>query len=193
MMPAEASIGCIVLAAGSGTRFGSDKRQAAFGNDTLLAQTLSNIAPVFKQRVLVLRAGDESLGRRFADDWQLIFAADADKGMGHSLAAAMSAIAGWNGAVVALADMPFVSTSTFVAVRNRLTPDKLVVPYFGTRRGNPVGIGSHYFTQVAGLQGDQGARVLLQQHAAAVLKVEVDDPGILRDVDTPAALTGQAD
>lgn len=188
MTHAEASIGCIVLAAGSGTRFGSDKRLARFGTDTLLAHTLGNITPVFHQRILVLRTADAALGERFAADWQVVLAADADKGMGHSLAAAMAHVADWEAAVIALADMPFVQTSTYQAVRVPLTPDILVVPYYREQRGNPVGIGRRYFKELERLQGDQGARLLLQQHAAAVLRVDVEDPGILRDVDTPAAL-----
>jgi molybdenum cofactor cytidylyltransferase len=184
----HAGIGCIVLAAGSGTRFGSDKRLARIGADTLLAHTLGNIAPAFHKRILVLRPGDAALGARFATDWQVVLAADADKGMGHSLAAAMPHALDWDAAVIALADMPFVQTSTYLAVRAALTADKLVVPYYREQRGNPVGIGRRYFRELERLQGDQGARSLLQQHAAAVLRVEVEDPGILRDVDTPAAL-----
>jgi molybdenum cofactor cytidylyltransferase len=183
-----AGVGCIVLAAGSGSRFGSDKRLAKLGEETLLERTLGNITPVFGKRILVLRADDEALGSRFASEWQVVLAADAGKGMGHSLAAAMACTVGWNGAVVALADMPFVRTSTYGAVRAALTATNLVIPYYREQRGNPVGIGKRFFPELACLEGDQGARTLLQQHAAAVVRVEVEDPGVLRDIDTPAAL-----
>jgi molybdenum cofactor cytidylyltransferase len=187
------TVGCIVLAAGSGARFGSDKRMAAFGADTLLAHTLGTIAPEFHERILVLRSGDEALAKRFAGEWQVVFAADAGKGMGHSLAAAMERTGSWNGAVIALADMPYVLGSTFRALREALSADSIVVPHYHGERGNPVGIGRHYFTELAALQGDQGARALLRQHAAAIEVVEVEDPGILRDVDTPAALARAED
>jgi molybdenum cofactor cytidylyltransferase len=188
MTQVPAGIGCIVLAAGSGTRFGSDKRLALLDGITLLENTLANIAPAFVKRILVLRAGDEALGVRHATDWQIVVAANAGKGMGHSLAAAMTLTGGWEGAVVALADMPFVQTATYRAVGARLNAGDLVVPYYRDQRGNPVGIGKRYFPELARLQGDQGARLLLQQYAAAVARVEVEDPGILRDIDTPAAL-----
>lgn len=188
MTSSAAGIGCIVLAAGSSTRFGGDKRLARFGSGTLLEHTLGNIAPIFHKRILVLRTGDEALGKRFAADWQIVLAAEAAKGMGHSLAAAMALTGEWGAAVVALADMPFVLSSTYEAVRVRLTTDNLVVPFYRDQRGNPVGIGKRYFQELAHLQGDQGARQLLQKHAAAVVRVDVEDPGIVRDVDTPAAL-----
>ncbi len=188
MTRASAGIGCIVLAAGAGTRFGSDKRLAQLNGVILLEHTLRNITPAFNKRVLVLRPGDEALGIRHAAGWQIVLAANASKGMGHSLAAAMALTGDWEGAVVALADMPFVQTATYEAVRVRLSSDNLVVPYYHDQRGNPVGIGKRYFPELARLEGDQGARLLLQQHAAAVVRVDVEDRGILRDIDTPAAL-----
>lgn len=183
-----AGIGCIVLAAGSGSRFGADKRLAPFGPNTLLAHTLRNIAPAFSQRVLVLHTGDEALAEQYATLWQVVFAAEAPKGMGRSLAAAMTCTRGWNGAVIGLGDMPLVLTKTYKAVCAQLNQEKLVVPYYKGQRGNPVGIGSRYFAELSGLQGDRGARALLEQHEAQVIRLEVDDPGILRDVDTPEAL-----
>ncbi len=188
MGAAADDIGCIVLAAGSGTRFGSDKRLAQLEGTTLLERTLGSIAPLFSQRILVLRGGDEALGERHARDWQIVFATHADKGMGHSLAAAMDFTGDWEGAVVALADMPFVQAATYQAVRAQLSAGNLVVPYYRERRGNPVGIGKRFFPELARLQGDQGARFLLQQHAAAVTRLNVEDSGVLRDIDTPAAL-----
>lgn len=191
MKSAPAGIGCIVLAAGSGARFGSDKRLAEFAGDTLLAHTLARLAPVFAQRVLVLRATtdtDTALAQRFANEWRIVHAPDAAKGMGHSLAAAMACTATWNGAVVALADMPFVLPVTCAAIAARLSADTLVVPYYRGKRGNPVGIGSRFFAELAALQGDRGARALFERHASALIHMDVDDPGILRDVDTPEAL-----
>ncbi|HEY0962700.1 MAG TPA: nucleotidyltransferase family protein [Pseudomonadales bacterium] len=191
MTRAPAGVGCIVLAAGSATRFGSDKRLAEFAGDTLLARTLATLNSVFTQRVLVLRADDatdETLARRFGKDWLVVRATDAGKGMGNSLAAAMACTADWNGAVVALADMPFVRPVTCATIAARLTADTLVVPFHRGQRGNPVGIGSRYFSELATLRGDRGARELFERHAAALVKLDVDDPGILRDIDTPAAL-----
>lgn len=192
MTSAPAGIGCIVLAAGAGTRFGSDKRIADFGGAPLIARTLANLAPVFARRVLVLRADeatDESLAQRFGKEWQIVRAADASRGMGHSLAAAMACTDEWDGAIVALGDMPFVLPETCAAIATRLTPDTLVIPFHGGRRGNPVGIGNRYFGELANLTGDRGARALFERHAQALIKMEVEDPGILRDIDTPDALT----
>ncbi len=177
-------IGCIVLAAGSSRRFGSDKRLYHLPSGTgLLQQTLSNLRPLFVQRVLVLRSGDTELATRYGNDWQIVIAADAELGMGHSLAAAMSATRVWQGAVIALADMPWVLPATVGRVRDALTPGTLVVPMYQGQRGNPVGIGCEYFGRLASLQGDSGARQLMREFDARTLKLEIDDPGLIRDLD----------
>ena len=95
-----AGIGCIVLAAGSGTRFGSDKRQATFGADTLLAHTLGNIAAGIQASACWFCAPAMKLfGRRSQQTGRLFSRLMPNTDMGHSLAAAMSAHRGWDGAV----------------------------------------------------------------------------------------------
>ena len=67
MIPAVAGLpGCIVLAAGSSRRFGSDKRQFLLpSGTTLLDQTLATVRDVFDRRVLVLRTDDDELAERY--------------------------------------------------------------------------------------------------------------------------------
>lgn len=179
-------IGCIVLAAGRSRRFGSDKRlQRLPSGRTLLEETLAVAAPLFVHRVLVLRPGDETLARTFGAAWQVVMAEDADRGMGHSLAAALAECSDWQGAVIALADMPWVAASTHAAVRDALSAERLVVPCYGGQRGNPVGIGRRFFPTLRQPAGDTGARELFTSRAAEVLRLEVGDPGILRDLDVP--------
>jgi len=177
-------VGCIVLAAGLSRRFGSDKRLYRLPSGTsLLQQTLDNLCPLFRQRVLVLRADDEALARQFGGEWQIVVAAEAMLGMGHSLAAAMQATTDWQGAVIALADMPWVQAATVCSIRDSVKPDSLIVPVYKGQRGNPVGIGRNYFGRLAALHGDSGARQLMQEFNAHIVKLDFDDPGLVRDLD----------
>jgi molybdenum cofactor cytidylyltransferase len=77
---------------------------------------------------------------------------------------------------------------TYVMLAKAARPDRIVTPYFSEQRGNPVVIGRQFFSRLAELKGDSGARQLMQQHPELVEKLDVGDPGILRDIDTPAAL-----
>ena len=116
---------------------------------------------------------------------------DADTGMAasltHALRHALDVVPGADAWLVALGDMPHVAPSTLQALAAALGEGAgIVVPTFGGRRGNPVGFGRVHLDALLALRGEEGARGLLRAHP--VREVAVDDPGILRDIDTPADL-----
>jgi molybdenum cofactor cytidylyltransferase len=90
---------------------------------------------------------------------------------------------------VALGDMPYVEVSTLRALADALAAGAgIAAPVLDGRRGNPVGFSAIYLDTLLALRGDEGARRLLQ--SCPVTEVPVADPGIFRDIDTPADLTG---
>jgi molybdenum cofactor cytidylyltransferase len=119
---------------------------------------------------------------------------EADQGMGHSLAHALrSARVRWphlSSVLVMPADLPWVLPHSVRAVAHALreTDDGIVVPVTESgERGHPVGFSSRHFDALSELTGDAGARALLATHP--VRRLLLDDPGILRDIDTPGDLT----
>jgi molybdenum cofactor cytidylyltransferase len=138
----------------------------------------------------VVRPGSEALARMLNDaGCDVVFSTDAERGMGASLAAGIEASADSEGWIVALADMPRIAVSTVEAVARTLDGGaSIVVPFYQGQRGHPVGFGSEHRDALIGLDGDTGARALLSTHQVA--RLDVDDPGILRDVDTPEDLRG---
>ena len=64
----------------------------------------------------------------------------------------------------------------------------ICVPVFGRKRGNPVLWSRRYFAEMAGLDGDMGARHLLEEHADQLFETAMPDDGVLVDVDTPERL-----
>lgn len=182
-------LACIVLAAGSSRRFGSDKRRARLADGrTLLDSTLQSIPPGFQRQLLVLAAGDDDLAPAPPSHWEVVRATAAAQGMGHSLAAGLSLCTDCDAALVVLADMPAVHSETYAALTAALRRDRMVVPRHAGRRGNPVGIGADFFAGLLQAQGDSGARQLLQTHPELVTWVDCPDPGVLLDIDTPADL-----
>ncbi|MBF9263859.1 NTP transferase domain-containing protein, partial [Paracidovorax cattleyae] len=118
------------------------------------------------------------------------------EGQGTSLAAAMHwalAQPALQAVVVGLADMPWVHDDTLAALRDALVrhPGAPALPVWQGRPGNPRGIPRRYFASLAQAGGAQAAAHRIDWDAART--VTVDDPGILRDVDTPADLSGDAE
>ncbi|HTH59024.1 MAG TPA: nucleotidyltransferase family protein [Paraburkholderia sp.] len=185
----------VLLAAGTGSRFDPDglrnKLLAPLPDGVAVAQASAHrLLLVVPKVVAVLRPGAEMLARVLNDaGCDVIFAADAERGMGASLAAGVAAAADAESWIVALADMPRIAPDTIGAVAHAVDEGaSLVAPYYQGRRGHPVGFGAEHRAALLALDGDAGARALFSSHA--VTRIDVDDPGVLRDIDTPADLQG---
>ena len=181
----------ILLAAGSASRFGSNKLLHPLLTGVPIAVTAArNLRAILPRCVAVVRPGaDELAGLLRAEGLEVVVCANADEGMGASLACAAAA-AGESGAyMIALADMPYIRASSLAAIRDAIAGGPaLVAPYFRTRRGHPVGIAGRFLPELLAASGDEGAKKLLERHAAELVKIPIGDPGVIRDVDTPADL-----
>jgi molybdenum cofactor cytidylyltransferase len=182
----------ILLAAGSATRFGSDKLLHALPHEVPIAvQSARHLKAVFPEKVLAVVRPDSPRLRELLEkeDCRIVVCEKAAQGMGESLSCAVRAAGRADGYVVALADMPFIRPSSVAAVRDAMLQGAaLAAPYFRARRGHPVGISSKFRAQLAALQGEEGAKQLLAAHASEIVKVPVGDPAVLRDIDTPGDL-----
>ena len=88
--------------------------------------------------------------------------------------------------------MPWIKASTISQIKTSLQDGKtLVAPRYRSVRGHPVGFGQKYRDTLLNLNGDTGARTVLKEHKGKLHYLEVDDPGILIDVDTPDDLKQQ--
>jgi molybdenum cofactor cytidylyltransferase len=182
----------ILLAAGSASRFGSDKLLHRLPHEVPIAvQSARHLQAACAGKVLaVIRPDSARLGELLEKEGcRIVVCEKAAQGMGESLACAVRAAGPADGYVVALADMPFIRPSSIAAVREALENGApLAAPYFRARRGHPVGIAARFRAELEALQGDAGAKHVLAQHASEFVKIPVGDPAVLRDIDTPGDL-----
>lgn len=178
----------LLLAAGSGRRFGADKRWQPLADGTpMVLASAARLRAACPDVLAVLRPDDEALGERLRDlGCRVVVNPQAEAGLGSSLAAGVRAspdAAGW---LVALADMPFIASASHGAVLERLQAGaSLVVPAYGGQRGHPVGFARDWYAELSRLDGDVGARHILREHADRLEVLKLDDAGILADVDRP--------
>ncbi|HBO4504746.1 TPA: nucleotidyltransferase family protein [Pseudomonas aeruginosa] len=190
-MVAADEVLCLVLAAGQGRRFGSDKRLARLADGTtLLAASVARAREAFAEVRVAVRAGDTPASLGLPAQQRLVHSLDASLGMGHSLAAGVAAARNSTARAIAvlLGDMPWIAADTLERLAAMATPEAIVFPLYDGQRGHPVLFGRAFWDALAQLDGDQGARRVLQAYRPAWCEVPCDDPGVLRDVDTPAAL-----
>jgi molybdenum cofactor cytidylyltransferase len=193
-------IAAIVLAAGSASRYRAagglepSKLVAPFHGEPLVrAAVKAALAAKLSGVVVTGHARDEVEAALAGLEITLAHNADFPSGLASSLKVGVAALpAGASGALVLLGDMPRVSPHVLSRLANAFAarPDALaVIPVFAGQRGNPVLLARALFAEVAKLQGDAGARRLLQAaDAARVVEVEFGDEAVTLDVDTPEDL-----
>jgi molybdenum cofactor cytidylyltransferase len=185
----------ILLAAGSASRFGGAKLAAKLPDGTQVGvAALKNLAAAVDSVIAIVRPGDDLMASAFAVlGARVSVCPNASDGMGASLAWGVRGApvaASW---IVALADMPWIEPATIARVVAALRQGvPLVAPRFQGARGHPVGIAARYFGELSALSGDEGAKHLLAAHGASLRLIDVDDAGVLRDIDTPGDLISGA-
>lgn len=177
----------ILLAAGRSSRFGSDKLLHAQPQGQPLALQAARAFVSLGRTLAVIPAGNDRLRSLFESIGFDVAEVDGTAALSRSLKTGLEAAAGARGWIVGLADMPCVRSSTVVAIRQALEQGAdIVACRHGGQRGNPVGFSQNMKTALLALEGDQGARRLLDESSSAVHWLDVDDPGILLDIDVPA-------
>ena len=183
----------ILLAAGRSTRFGTPKLLQPLADGTpMVIAALRHLAPSVDEVIVVVRPDDHALIKLLAPETARILpCTDAALGMGASLACGVRAAPQADAWLIALADMPYVPPAVITALLAQLRSGAAIVaPSYQDQRGHPVGFSRTFYADLAALSGDQGARHLLERYAKQLSLIPVAEPGILRDIDTPADLAG---
>ena len=180
-----------MLAAGSASRFGSDKLRHELPHGVSIAvQSARHLKLEIPRVVAVVRPDSSELVTNLKQEGCEVVVCDhAAEGMGASLACAARAAGEADGYLIALADMPFLRRTTIAAVRDALVAGApLAAPYFRARRGHPVGLSRRFFQELLALRGDEGAKHVIAVNEKRMVKIPVGDPGALRDIDRPEDL-----
>jgi molybdenum cofactor cytidylyltransferase len=188
----------VLLAAGYSTRFGSNKLlhplpagSPEAGVPIALAAARHFVAAL-PEAVAVIRPRAQKLGKMLRDaGCNTVVCKNAAEGMGVSLAEGVRAAAEAHGWVVGLADMPYLRPDTIRVIVHALSEGAAIAaPSYRGERGHPVGFARRFFDDLSALRGDAGAREILNEHPDWITLYEVDDPGVLRDIDKPSDLGG---
>ena len=181
----------LLLAAGTGTRFGSQKLLEPLRPEiTVAGLACRNLAHATDRVLAIVRPQQSLLGQLLESEGaEVLVCKSADQGMGTSLAFGVMATPEAKGWLVALADMPLIKASTLKTLADTLHfGHPLVIPLYQGRRGHPVGFGACHYERLSQLKGDQGGRSILNDPSLERKEIPFDDPGILLDIDTPGDL-----
>jgi molybdenum cofactor cytidylyltransferase len=182
----EKSPVAILLAAGAGARFGGGKLLHPLDDGTAIAaHAARNLIAAGLDVTAVIRPGDFPLRELLeTEGCTVTVCADAAQGMGVSLAHGVNTTRDAAGWIVALADMPRIRPATIARVAQALAAGAdIAAPAYQGDRGHPVGFSRRFLPELQALIGDSGARPLVQRNQALLRAIDVDDPGVLFDID----------
>ncbi len=194
-------VGGIVLAAGASTRAGCPKALATIDGETLVGRATRVLAEGGVDQVVVVvgpphgeevaRAAREHGRIPITDELRLLRNDDPGRGMLSSLKVALThgATDAWDAAVVVLVDQPHVRAADVAALLGafRSSSARIVRVAAGQRRGHPYLVARSVFAELLAAPDDLGPRPVLTGLSPA-MTVDVGDPRVLDDVDTPADL-----
>lgn len=185
----KSNVAAIVLAAGMSRRMGTPKQLLRVQGKTILEHTLENVrASEVGEIVLVLgHAAEEVLKEISVERIKVVRNHDYQQGMGTSLRSGLAALdEKASAALIVLADQPFVGPDTLnkLIANHQQSQSQIIIPAYNGFRGNPVLLDRSVFPELQNLSGDVGCRAIFGSHTENIRKLEVDDPGILMDIDS---------
>lgn len=192
----EPEIAALVLAAGASTRMGKDNKLLAdINGSALVRRTVESLQASNATSVTVVTGHEaDDVTATLADMAGLSVVHNPAHigGLSTSLKAGLAGLPEtFDGVIVCLGDMPLVTPDMLNALIRAFDPVEgrsICVPVFGRKRGNPILWSRAFIGEMGGLSGDMGARPLLEEHADQVYEVEMENDGVLFDIDTPEHL-----
>ena len=172
---------------------GSNKLLADLHGKPLLAQTVEQVLASGVDAVVVVTghmAAEVQAALR-GKAVRIVHNPNFSEGLATSLRAGVAAVQEYDAAFICLGDMPLVRASDMQRMMAAFDVEEgrtLIAPAQGRKLGNPVLWGQEHYSALMALEGDRGARSLLEAQRDAIIEIAVEHDGIMLDADTPEAL-----
>ena len=183
------SVGAVVLAAGSGSRLGGPKLRMVVEGESFLAHTVEILASAGAGPICcVVAAEDAPWARQEVMDAAVYMNSDPARGMLSSVIVGLAFLQGNAGALIVPVDHPYVRVPTIKSLLNTFaaSPEHIIKPVYRGRTGHPIILPKTVFHAVLEASGMMTLREVLVQAGVEVRYIDVDDEGVLVNVNTPA-------
>ena len=181
-------IGAVILAAGMSTRMGESKLSLMLDGKPIVEHVINKvevsevdeIVVVFSKYSKAVKAIAQKHGLRTLENHK------TEQGLSTSVKCGLSQLLGTEAVMFLLGDQPFIETKdiNLLIEHYKSNRGKIVVPINYNGRGNPVIFPEKYYNEILTLEGDKGARLLLEKYADEVIFVEIEESKIQFDIDT---------
>lgn len=182
-------IGCLIMAAGNASRFGTNKLAQPLNGRTLIARALSAVPHEEFSAVCVVSQYPEIEALAAQSGFTAIHNDHPDWGVSYTIRLGTQAMRDCDGILYLVSDQPLLRRDSVRRIVQawRQTPEKIVGAAHNGQHGNPNLFPARFFPELLSLEGDRGGNRIIRKHAENFLPVELP-AGELVDCDTPQAL-----
>ncbi len=182
------NISAIILAAGEGKRFGYLKQLYRINEKPMLETVVEKVVPYFYETLLVLGYRAEKILREvfIPEDVRVLINRNYKEGMSTSLSLAVRHLSPYiSHFAIFLSDMPYIKEMTIFHLLNSVKNKEreIIAPSYKGKRGFPVIFSRDFEKELRYIAGDRGARDVISKNKTHLSLIDVNDPGIIKDVD----------
>lgn len=191
----EKKIGIIILAAGESKRLGQPKQLLKFKNETLIRRAVKTaIQTKAEKAVVVLGANFEPVKNEISDlDCEIVFNENWKSGMSSTIKTGLEKMLETapeiSAAIISLCDQPLIESEHFDELIEKFshTNKPIVSAFYKNKFAVPALFSKEIFPELLKLEGDRGARNLLNDDSENIEKIEMPEAAF--DIDTPEDFT----
>lgn len=182
-------IGCAVLAAGNGCRFGGNKLAATWEGKTLIERCLAAVPTARCCETVVVTQYNEVLEAARLHSFTPVVNTHPEWGQSHSMHLALETLSHCDAILFMVADQPRLERETVERLLDEFekNTDKITALAHHGVRGNPCLFPARFFPELLAVEGDRGGSAVIKNHPLDVVLLETA-AAQLKDVDTPEAL-----
>jgi molybdenum cofactor cytidylyltransferase len=176
----------ILLAAGQSTRFGRQKLLEPWRGEPLVRKTARCFLEGGLRPLIAVVSADPRLRDALTGlPLTTVENPHPEQGISGSIAIGVRALpAETDGALIGVADQPYLTAEAIEALVKAFSPGRIVVPRWGDHRGNPPVFDRRFFSELLALDGDHGGQRVIGAHADVVTEVTLP-AGLGDDIDRP--------
>ncbi len=173
------SISCVILASGTGSRFGGNKLMADLNGKPVISYIIESTEGIFKDRVVVTR---DSQVKTLCDERGIRCIIHDMPGKNDSVRLGIEAVSDSDGCMMCQADQPLVSPDTILEMAVRFSEDKEHI--YTLEDKSPAVFPRKYYDSLRNLPPDKGGKVIINENSSDVISLNACSKWETEDIDT---------
>ena len=183
-------ISSILLAAGQSKRMkGENKLTKKINGIPLIKHSINNILSSSIDELIIVLGYQKEVVENIIDKndkIKIIFNDQFKTGMASSIKTGIENLSTKSEAFfICLGDMPEINKEIYNKLIKQLKNNKIIVPTYKNKQGNPVLFSKSVKEKIIKIEGDVGAKKILEKNSEIVFNFEMNDQSILKNYNTP--------